>query len=99
MSTTSPFDFSCCNPVNYLWPRLVDKLGIDKAQRAVDQALDLQRMHGNTDTLPLLLSETCGLALVSIHILRLQTGFACHGGNMVLLLSTTEKSVQLLKEL
>ncbi len=99
MNTTFSFDFSCCNPVNYLWPCLVERIGIEKAQQAVNQACDLQRMHGSQDTLPILISETCGLALVKIELLRFQTGLACHGQNMVLILSTKEKSVQLLQEI
>ncbi len=94
----SNFDLSVFQPVNYLWPQLVDKLGVEKAQHAVRQALDLQRMNGSLRTLPVLLFETCGLALVNIDLIRKNTGFPCHGNNMILILSTKEQSFQLLHE-
>ena len=98
MSETS-IDFVGYTPVNHLWPQLVERLGLDKAQRAVHQALDLQGMQGHAGTLPVLLVETCGLALASSELLRHQTGFACHGDRMVLLLSRREEAVQLLHQI
>ncbi len=99
MSNTPPIDidFAGCSPVNHLWPQLVERLGIEKAKHAVFQALDLQRMHGIEGTLPVLLVETCGLALVRMDLLRNQIGLPCHGESMVLILSTKEKVVQLLQ--
>lgn len=95
----SSVDFVGYTPVNHLWPQLVERLGLDKAQRAVHQALDLQGMQGHAGTLPVLLVETCGLALASSELLRHQTGFACHGDCMVLLLSRREEAVQLLHQI
>ena len=95
---TSPVDdFAACLPVNHLWPAFVDRLGIDKAQRAVRQALDLQGMRGHDGTLPVLLTETCGLALARTDLVREQTGLNAHGERMVLLLSVREQTIQLLQ--
>ena len=95
---TSPVDdFAACLPVNHLWPAFVDRLGVDRAQRAVRQALDLQRMRGHDGTLPVLFTETCGLALASTDLVREQTGLNAHGERMVLLLSVREQTVQLLQ--
>ncbi len=98
MSHSSSIDFSGCIHVNHLWPQLVERLGMEKAKQAVVQALDLQRMHGHCDTLPVLFAETCGLALVNIDLLRSQMGLLCYGDSLVLMLSTKQKAVQLLKE-
>ena len=48
----------------------ISKIGILRAKSAVRQALDLQRMQGNKSTLPILIVETCGTALILslIHI-------------------------------
>ena len=93
-----PIAFAGCTPVNHLWPQLVERLGMDKSQRAVRQALDLQGMQGHAATLPVLLVETCGVALASTELLRHQTGLACHGEHMVLLLNRREEEVQLLQQ-
>lgn len=96
--TASSFDFASCIPVNHLWPALVERLGLERAQRAVRQALDLQGMAGHDGTLPVLFCETCGLALASTDLLREQTGLNSHGERMVLLLSQREQAVQLLQQ-
>lgn len=93
-----PIAFAGCTPVNHLWPQLVERLGMDKSKRAVRQALDLQGMQGHAETLPVLLVETCGVALASTELLRHQTGLACHGERMVLLLNRREEEVQLLQQ-
>ena len=92
-------DLAECKPVNYLWPQLVEKLGVEKSQKAVSQALDLQRMYGSSDTLPVLLYETCGLALVNVELVRRSIGFSGEGEVMILLLSTKNSLVQLLHRL
>tara|TARA_B100000925_G_C21833833_1_gene398371 strand:+ start:448 stop:744 length:297 start_codon:yes stop_codon:yes gene_type:complete len=94
MSSLS-IDFAASAPVNDLWPSLVEKLGLERSQRAVRQALDLQAMQGSDDTLPVLFCETCGLALASTDLLREQTGLNGHGENYVLLFSTRANAVQL----
>lgn len=98
MSYSLPIDFADCRPVNHLWPLLVERLGTARAQLAVRQAMDLQLMHGNSHTLPVLISETCGAALVRVDFVYLQTGLSCSQEGMVLMLSLRGKSLQLLKE-
>jgi len=95
--TRSSIDFSACEPVNGLWPSLVERLGLEKAQRAARQALDLQQMSGHGGTLPVLFCETCGLALASTDLLREQIGLNAHGERMVLLYSSRSQEVQLLQ--
>jgi hypothetical protein len=90
-------DLARFSPVNTLWPSLVERLGLERSQRAVQQALDLQAMHGTEATLPLLLVETCGLALVNVELLRHQTGLVGAGERLVLLLSRRDLTVQLLQ--
>jgi len=77
----------------------VERLVLEKAQRAVRQALDLQGMRGHGGSLPLLFCETCGLALASTDLLREQTGLNVHGERMVLLFSSREQTVQLLQQI
>ena len=88
-------DFEASAPVNDLWPALVERLGLERSQRAVRQALDLQAMQGSAATVPVLFCETCGLALASTDLLREQTGLNGHGENYVLLFSTRANAVQL----
>ena len=92
----SQLDFAALVPVNHLWPSLVERLGTDRAQRAVRQALDLQGMRGHPGSLPVLFTETGGLALASTDLVREQTGLNAHGKDMVLLLSSRTKECQLI---
>ena len=88
-------DFEASSPVNDLWPALVERLGLERSQRAVRQALDLQAMQGSAATVPVLFCETCGLALASTDLLREQTGLNGHGDDFVLLFSPRSNAVQL----
>ena len=90
-------DLARFTPVNHLWPDLVERLGLERSSRAVQQALDLQAMHGTASTLPMLLVETCGVALVQAEQLRRQTGLVGAGERLVLLLSQRSAHLQLLK--
>ncbi len=90
-------DLARFTPVNHLWPEMVERLGLERSQRAVQQALDLQAIHGTASTLPLLLVETCGLALVQLEQLRRQTGLVGSGERLVLLLSQRNACLQLLQ--
>ena len=92
-----PTQIHSYTPVNDLWPRFIEKIGIDKAQRAIKQALDLQSMSGNVGTLAVLLYETCGLALISSESLRKHIGMPAYQARMVLLVSVREESIQLLR--
>ena len=93
----SSLDFAALTPVNHLWPAFIERLGSDRAQRAVHQALDLQAMRGTGASLPVLFTETGGLALASTDLVREQTGLNAHGERMVLLLSSQEQAIQLLQ--
>lgn len=95
--TEPHLDLARFTPVNHLWPELVERLGIERSSRAVRQALDLQAMHGTDTTLPLLLVETCGVALVQAEQLRRQTGLVGAGERLVLLLSQRSACLQLLQ--
>jgi hypothetical protein len=90
-------DLARFTPVNHLWPELVERLGLERSSRAVQQALDLQAMHGTASTLPMLLVETCGVALVQAEQLRRQTGLVGGGERLVLLLSQRASCLQLLQ--
>ena len=68
-------------------------------QRAVLQALDLQAMRGTGASLPVLFTETGGLALASTDLVREQTGLNAHGERIVLLLSSQEQAIQLLQHI
>ncbi len=91
-------DFSEWDHVNSLWPGFIHRLGLERAQQAVRQALDLQLMNGNSDTLPVLFFETCGLALVNVDLISQQTGLSFHDNNLILIISKKERRLQLLKE-
>ena len=77
----------------------MERLGSERSQQAIRQALDLQRMRGHHGTLPVLFTETCGLALASTDLVREQTGLNSHGERMVLILSSRSQEVQLLHQI
>jgi len=91
-------DLAACTPVNDLWPALVERLGLERSARAARQALDLQAMRGQPTTLPVLIVETCGVALLERETLRLSTGLPAPLGQGVLLLcSPQQQKLQLLQ--
>ena len=98
MNKSQSVDFSNCNLSNDLWSSFVNHIGLSKAKLAIRQSLDLQYMQGNIYTLPVLILETCGSALVRTEALRYLTGLPSFGKGMVLIYSTKSNSVQLLKE-
>ena len=91
-------DLSDYEPVNYLWADLSESLGINKSTKAVRQALDLQYMTGNSETLPVLFIETCGVELITFSLLKNQTGLSFYGENIVLIFSHRKKLFQVLQE-
>jgi len=93
----SGLDLARFTPVNDLWPELVERLGLERSSRAVRQALDLQAMRGDASTLPVLLFETCGLALMQAEALRGQLGLAGAAEDQVLLVSQPSLRLQLLQ--
>ena len=45
MKNISPFNLDQCSLSNDLWPDFINKIGLIKANLAVRQSLDLQRMQ------------------------------------------------------
>ena len=93
------WDLAACTPVNHLWPELVERLGPDRAARALRQALDLQAMRGLASTLPMLLVDTCGAALVERQQVHQAAGLPmpAEGDGWVLLCSQRLQQLQLLQ--
>ncbi len=91
-------DLSDCDLANDLWADFSESLGVEKAAQAVRQALDLNSMTGNQETLPVLFVETCGIALTTFKTLQIQTGLSFEGKNKVLIFSQRKKSFQVLSE-
>lgn len=91
-------DLASCTPVNHLWPELVERLGLERSAQAAQQALDLQGMRGGASTLPVLLIETCGVALLERLQLRQVSGLPVPDApGLLLLLSTRRLELQLLQ--
>tara|TARA_Y100001968_G_scaffold222795_1_gene205549 strand:+ start:829 stop:1134 length:306 start_codon:yes stop_codon:yes gene_type:complete len=98
MKSSSFFDFDKCEHSNNLWSGFINQIGIYKAKLAVRQALDLQRMQGSSSTLPVLIIETCGTALVNSQVVKNHIGLSHLEHGMILIYSNNLKSIQLLKE-
>ena len=95
----SPFlDFDKCILSNHLWPDFINKIGIFKAKSAVRQALDLQRMQGSFSTMPVLILETCGTALVMSEVVKNYIGLSYIEQGMILIYSNKLNSIQLLRD-
>ena len=87
-----------CELVNDLWSDFIENIGFSKASLAVRQSIDLQNMNGNSNTIPVLFVETCGIGLTTKVIIREATGLSLTGHNEVLLFSKRKKSFQILFE-
>ena len=98
MKNTSPFNLDECSLSNELWPNFINKIGFIKAKLAVRQSLDLQRMQGSTSTLPVLILETCGTALVNYQAVKTYIGLSYLEQGMVLIFSSKLNSIQLLRD-
>ena len=97
MKNTSPFNINQCSISNDLWPNFINKIGFIKAKSAVRQSLDLQRMQGTNSTLPVLILETCGTALVNAHAVKTYIGLSYLEPGMVLIFSSKLNAIQLLR--
>ena len=86
-----------CSLSNELWPDFINKIGFVKANLAVRQSLDLQRMQGSTSTLPVLILETCGCALVESEAVKIYIGLSYLEQGMVLIFSSKLNAIQLLR--
>ena len=98
MKNTSPFNLEECSLSNDLWPDFINKIGFIKANLAVRQSLDLQRMQGSPSTLPVLILETCGTALLDSQAVKTFIGLSYLDQGMVLIFSSKLKAIQLLKD-
>ena len=98
MKNTLPFDFDLCTLSNDLWPNFINKIGFIKANLAVRQSLDLQRMQGSNSTLPILILETCGTALVNSDAVKAYIGLSYLEQGMVLIFSSKLNAIQLLRD-
>ena len=98
MKNTSTFNLDQCSLSNDLWPDFINKIGFIKANLAVRQSLDLQRMQGSTSTLPVLILETCGSALVDSQSIKTYIGLSYVEQGMVLIFSSKLKAIQLLRD-
>ncbi|WP_269605480.1 hypothetical protein [Prochlorococcus marinus] len=98
MKNTSTFNLDQCSLSNELWPDFINKIGFIKANLAVRQSLDLQRMQGTNLTLPLLILETCGTALVNCQAVKTYIGLSCLEQGMVLIFSSKLNAIQLLRD-
>ena len=98
MKNSSFLNLEECYISNNLWPDFIDKIGIFKAKLAVRQALDLQRMQGTNSTLPVLILETCGTALINSTVVKTHIGLSYVEQGMLLIYSNKSKAIQLLKD-
>ena len=98
MKYSSFFDFDKCSISNELWPDFINKIGIYKAKLAFQQALDLQKMQGNCFTLPVLILETCGAALVNSQVVKTHIGLSYIEKGMLFIYSKKLNSIQLLRD-
>ena len=98
MKNISHFNLDECSLSNDLWPDFINKIGFIKAKLAVRQSLDLQRMQGSNSTLPVLILETCGTALVNSQVIKNYIGLSYLEPGMVLIFSNKLKAIQLLRD-
>ena len=98
MKNISPFNLDQCSLSNDLWTDFINKIGLIKANLAVRQSLDLQRMQGSNSTLPVLILETCGTALVNSQAVKSYIGLSYLEQGMVLIFSSKLNSIQLLRD-
>ena len=98
MKNSSFYDFDKCFLSNELWPDFINNIGLSKAKLAVAQALDLQRMQGNSSTLPILIIETCGTALINSQVVKNCIGLTYVDQGMLLIYSNKLNSIQLLRD-
>ena len=98
MKNTSILNLDECSLSNDLWPDFINKIGFIKAKLAVSQSLDLQRMQGSNATLPVLILETCGTALINSKAVKTYIGLSYLEQGMVLIFSSKTNSIQLLRD-
>ena len=96
---TLHIELSKYESVNFLWPKLIEDYGFDKARKIVSQAIDLQKMNGKkNNTMPIIFSGTGGLALIPIQMLEKEDFKINYKDNQVLIFNLKRKSFQILNE-
>ena len=96
---TVQIELSKYESVNFLWPKLIEDYGFDKARKIVSQAIDLQKMNGTkNNTMPIIFSGTGGLALIPIQMLEKEDHKIIYNDNQVLIFNLKRKSFQILNE-
>ena len=96
---TIQIEFSKYESVNFLWPKLIEDYGFEKAKNIVSQAIDLQKMNGTKNsTMPIIFSGTGGLALIPIQMLEKENFKVSYKENQVLIFNLKRKSFQILNE-
>ena len=98
MLNSSLFNLDECSLSNDLWPDFINKIGFIKAKLAVRQSLDLQSMQGSNLTIPVLILETCGTALINSNAVKTYIGLSYLDQGMVLIFSSKIKAIQLLRD-
>ena len=98
MKNSSFCDFGQCFLSNDLLANFINKIGMLNVKIAVRQALDLQRMQGTSSTLPIIIIETCGTALVNSKAVKTYIGLSYLDQGMVLIFSSKLKAIQLLRD-
>ena len=96
---TIQIEFSKYESVNFLWSKLIEDYGFDKARKIVSQAIDLQKMNGTKNNImPIIFSGTGGLALIPIKMLEKDDFKISYKENQVLIFNLKRKSFQILNE-
>ena len=92
-------EFSKYESVDFLWSELIEHYGFERAKKIVSQAIDLQKMNGNSNvTIPIIFSGTGGLALIPIKSIREESLKNNFKENQVLIFNLKKKSFQVLNE-
>ena len=96
---TIQIEFSKYKSVSFLWSKLIEDYGFDKARKIVSQAMDLQKMNGTkNNTMPIIFSGTGGLALIPIQMLEKEDFKISYKENQVLIFNLKRKAFQILNE-
>ena len=92
-------ELSKYEPVDFLWPKLIEDFGFERAKKIVSQAIDLQKMNGKKNiTIPIIFSGTGGSALIPIDLLKKQDFISSFKDNQLLIFNLKNKSFQIIKE-
>ena len=91
-------DLSSFSLSNNLFGDFISKYGITRSNLAFQQCINLQRMHGNDNTLPVLIWGTCGAGLIDIYTVKKYTGLKSISCKFILLYNYKSRLIQLVKQ-